>query len=256
MGTLERNQGAFTAQSEGFSSDGETYADQGDLEWMLAELPLGPGMDALDIATGTGELARALAPRVASVIGLDATPAMLEKGRSFIQEHAIENISFQEGRVEEIPFESERFDAVTCRYAFHHFADPRPVISEMARVCKKGGHVLIVDIVVLEESTRTEANYYEWLCDQSHTRCCGVEEVQTLYGLMGLEVVASKDEIIEEKVANWLDFSMTEKGRREELLHALAIEMEGGARTGLAPFKKGAELYFRQREAVILGRKR
>ena len=82
MGTLEKNQRAFTAQSAGFTSDGNTYADPEDLEWMLAELPLAADCKALDIATGTGELARALAPRVGTVVGLDATPAMLEMNSS------------------------------------------------------------------------------------------------------------------------------------------------------------------------------
>ncbi len=78
MNTLERNQRAFTAQSQGFSRNGETYADAEGLAWMLKDLPVSPDAEALDIATGTGEFARALAPHVAKVIGLDATDAMME----------------------------------------------------------------------------------------------------------------------------------------------------------------------------------
>ena len=57
-----------------------------------------------------------------------------------INQAGIDNISFQKGVVQELPFEDESFDIVSCRYAFHHFADPKPVISEMVRVCKTGGH--------------------------------------------------------------------------------------------------------------------
>ena len=69
MDTLERNQKAFSGQSEGFSSDGDTYADAQGLAWMLRDLPPSPEAKCLDIATGTGEFARALASRVGRVIG-------------------------------------------------------------------------------------------------------------------------------------------------------------------------------------------
>ena len=120
-------------------------ADAEGLAWMLKDLPVSPDAEALDIATGTGEFARALAPHVAKVIGLDATDAMLEQGKHFIEQAGIENITFRKGIVQKLPFEDETFDIVSSRYAFHHFADPKPVISEMARVCKTGGHVIIVD---------------------------------------------------------------------------------------------------------------
>ena len=77
MDTLEKNQKAFTDQSQGFSLDGQTYADAEGLAWMLKDLPVSLDAQVLDIATGTGEFARALAPHVEKVIGLDATDAML-----------------------------------------------------------------------------------------------------------------------------------------------------------------------------------
>ena len=99
MDTLEKNQQAFTGQSVGFSSKGHTYADAEELAWMLADLPLSPDAQALDIASGTGEFARALAPHVATVVGLDATDAMMEQGRKFIERAGIGNIQFQKGVV-------------------------------------------------------------------------------------------------------------------------------------------------------------
>jgi len=255
MDKLEKNQAAFSAQSAGFSSDGYTYADAEDLEWMLAGLPLTKEIEALDIATGTGELARALAPQVASVVGVDATGAMLERARSFVRQHNIRNITFQRAAVEELPFGDESFDLVTCRYAFHHFADPKPVISEMVRVCRPGGHILIVDLVFRNEATATQANYHEWLCDQSHSRVIGFEEFQTLFRLFGLELVSAKTEDIEGPVKKWMDFSMTQKPHSEALLRALSDELKGVGETGLEPFEKDAILHFRQREAAIVGRK-
>jgi ubiquinone/menaquinone biosynthesis C-methylase UbiE len=255
MDTLQRNRSAFGAQVKGFSSTGYTYADEKDLVWMLSDLPMSADCAALDVATGTGEFARALSPHVATVTGLDATEAMLETGRGFIRQSGIENITFQKGIAEDLPFESETFDIVASRYAFHHFADPKPVLSEMARVCKPEGHIIIVDIVVPEKSNAAEYNYYEWLCDPSHTRCLDFTELQSLYGLFGFEVSSAKSRDIEEAVLDWLDFSLTPQKNREQTLHALNEELKGHLRTGLFPFKKGSVLYFKQRDAAVVGRK-
>jgi ubiquinone/menaquinone biosynthesis C-methylase UbiE len=255
MDALQKNRQAFEGQAKGFSSRGDTYADEEGLAWMLAELPMSADSRALDVATGTGEFARALAPHVATVIGVDATDAMLERGRSFIRQNGIENITFQKGIVEELPFEGEDFDIVASRYAFHHFGDPKPVVSEMARVCRTGGHVIVVDIVVPEESMAEEYNYYERLCDPSHTRCLDFAELQSLFRLSGLEVISARGRDIEESVVEWMDFSLTQEKHREEILRALNDELNGGAKTGLAPYTRDSVLYFRQRDAAIVGRK-
>lgn len=255
MDTLQKNQKAFSDQSRGFTSDGETYADAEGIAWMLKDLPLSPDAKALDIATGTGEFARALAPHVASVVGLDATAAMLERGRKFIEEAGLDNIELQSGVVESLPFEDETFDLVSSRYAFHHFPDPKPVISEMARVCKRGGYAIVVDIVVPDESMGTEYNYYEWLCDQSHTRCLGSDEFQTTFELFGMELVSARMRDLEEELIDWMDFSLTEKKHREEILRAVNAELAGGPRTGLAPFEHGSVLCFKQRDLAVVVRK-
>lgn len=253
MDTLERNQRAFTEQSQGFSRDGETYADAEGLAWMLEDLPVSANAEALDIATGTGEFGRALAPHVAKVIGLDAKDAMLEQGKQFIEQAGIENMRFQKGIVQELPFEDETFDIVSSRYAFHHFADPKPVISEMTRVCKTGGHVIIVDIVVPDASTATEYQYYEWLCDPSHTRCLEPEEFRTYFRLFGLDVVSARTRDVAEELSEWMDFSLTEQERREEILRAVRAELSGGPKTGLSPRKEDSVLLFRQIDLSIVG---
>jgi len=254
MDTLEKNQRAFGAQSKGFSSAGDTYADAEGLAWMLEALPLSADASCLDIATGTGEFARALAPRVASVVGLDATDEMMERGREFVARAGIDNIRFQKGLVQEIPFEDESFDCVASRYAFHHFADPKPVIREMARVCKRGGHVIVVDIVVPEDSLSADYNYYEWLCDQSQPRCLARAEFEAYFRLFGLETISARTRDIEEELVEWMDFSLTEKSHREEILQAVSAELAGGPKTGLAPYERDSLLCFRQRDLAIVGR--
>ncbi len=209
MDTLHRNRQAFEGQAKGFSSQGDTYADEAGLAWMLADLPLSADATALDVATGTGEFARALAPHVSTVIGLDATDAMLERGKQFIRQSGIENITFQKGIVERLPFDEQAFDIVASRYAFHHFEAPELVLSEMARVCRTAGHVIVVDIVVPEESMAAQYNYYERLCDPSHTRCLDYSELQSLFRRSGLELISASRRDVEESVVEWIDFSLS-----------------------------------------------
>ncbi len=255
MDTLDRNRQAFAGQSKGFSSEGDTYADAEGLAWMLKELPLSPEATCLDIATGTGEFARALAPHVASVIGLDATDAMIEQGRSFVAQARIENISFQKGIVQDLPFEDEAFDVVSSRYAFHHFADPKPVIAEIVRVYKTGGQVIIVDIIVPNESTAAAYNYYEWLCDPSHTRCLSFDEFRDTVELFGLKSISARTRPIEEHLIEWMDFSLTEEEQRQEILRAVKAEMGGGPKTGLEPYHRDSLLCFAQRDLAVVGQK-
>jgi SAM-dependent methyltransferase len=157
--------------------------------------------------------------------------------------------------VQELPFRDEAFDIVSSRYAFHHFADPKPVVAEMVRVCRTGGHVIIVDIVVPEESTAAEYNYYEWLCDPSHTRCLTFDELRGYTRLFGLEQISARERPLEEPLVEWMDFSRTEDLRRHEILRAVEAEMGEGPRTGLQPFSRDATLYFKQRDMAIVGRK-
>jgi ubiquinone/menaquinone biosynthesis C-methylase UbiE len=130
------------------------------------------------------------------------------------------------------------------------------VIAEMARVCKPGGHLIIVDIVVPDVALAAEYNYYEWLCDQSHTRCLAPTEFQSLYRLFGVEVISARTREVEESVVEWMDFSLTEKKHREEILRTLAEELNGGASTGLSPFERDSVLYFKQQDIAVVGQKK
>lgn len=255
MNILEKNRKAFEAQAIRFSPDGKTFADDEELQWMLADLPMSPDLTALDVAAGTGEFARAMATYVSKVIALDATEAMLTKGRDFVRENAIKNVEFRKGVAEDLPFDDATFDIVASRYAFHHFADPKPVLSEMVRVCKTQGYIITVDIVVPDNDTATEYNYYEWLRDDSHTRCLRFPEFQSLYRLFGLEIHSAKCREVEESVTEWMDFALTPEERQKAIVGAIEQELDGGAKTGLSPYTRGAELYFQHKCAVLVGRK-
>ena len=112
-----------------------------------------------------------------------------------------------------------------------------------------------VDIVVPVESIAAEYNYYEWLCDPSHTRCLGFDEFRSYARLFGLEQISARERPLEEPLVEWMDFSRTQDVRRQEILLAVEAELEGGPRTGLQPTTRDSTLYFVQRDMAIVGRK-
>ena len=122
---------------------------------------LEPGDRALDVATGTGDLAFELGHRVApggSVIGVDFSEAMLELARQKAARRALltsspveVSIEFKHANAMSLPFGDDEFDAATVGFGARNFSDLNRGLAEMARVVKPGGQV-----VVLEITTPTE----------------------------------------------------------------------------------------------------
>lgn len=129
--------------------------------WALGRAGLRPGMRLLDVATGTGLVARAAArilggPR--AVVGLDPSAGMLREARKRL------GARFAQGRVEELPFGSARFDFITIGYALRHAADLEVACRECFRVLVPGGRLLILEI------TRSRSRLVRWLLRWYFTR--------------------------------------------------------------------------------------
>jgi demethylmenaquinone methyltransferase/2-methoxy-6-polyprenyl-1,4-benzoquinol methylase len=105
----------------------------------LAEV--GPGSAALDVATGTGDLAIELARRGAEVTGTDFAPAMLELARQ-----KAPGLTFEEGDALQLRYLDGAFDAVTVGFGARNFSDLNRGLDEMTRVTKPGGRVVVLEI--------------------------------------------------------------------------------------------------------------
>lgn len=149
----------------------EGHRKGGDLQTLVAMVNATGTEHALDIATGGGHTANALAPIVGKVTALDLTPQMLAAAEKFIRGNGHENVEFVEGDAEKLPFSDETFDIVSCRIAPHHFPNITRFVSEVSRVLKSGGQFLLDDNVVPENNEFDKFyNTVEKKRDYSHFR--------------------------------------------------------------------------------------
>jgi len=109
-----------------------------------------PGRRVLDVATGTGMVAFALAARGATVIGLDQSPAMLARARAKLRAAPAlaGRLSFIEGEAERLPFPDGSFDALTFTYLLRYVDDRTATLAELARVVRPGGRVAMLEFGV------------------------------------------------------------------------------------------------------------
>ena len=102
---------------------------------------VGPGSNALDVATGTGDLAIELARRGAEVTGSDFAPAMLEIAR-----RKAPGLVFEAGDALNLAHPDNSFDAATVGFGARNFADLDRGLAEMTRVTRPGGRVVVLEI--------------------------------------------------------------------------------------------------------------
>ncbi len=109
---------------------------------------LNPGDHALDVATGTGDLAFELARRVGpegEVIGSDFSEEMLERARAKAKP-ADAAVRFESGNALELPYPDDSFAAATVGFGARNFSDLDRGLAEMARVVRPGGRVVVLEI--------------------------------------------------------------------------------------------------------------
>src|ERR1700730_15706060 len=204
------------------------HAQGGSLARLVELTAPQPAWTALDISTGAGHVALALAPHLSHVVAADLTPQMLGVARGLAGDRNIPNISFAVLRAEALPFPDATFDLVTCRIAPHDFDDVRKFVTESARVLRPGGRFGLVDnispdpgIMGADAATLAAAadeyNAFENLRDPSHRRCLTFTEWRELVAEAGL--VERHVEILDKAMVlgPWADQQVTGEAIKLEL---------------------------------------
>jgi ubiquinone/menaquinone biosynthesis C-methylase UbiE len=175
-----------------------------ELEARVARLlaPLAGDEHALDVGCGTGAFAYALAPHVKAVVGVDESEEYLAAARA----SAPGNCTFVAGDAAALPFAYGEFDLVGCLRVLHHVRRPELVVSELARVTRRGGRILVVDQLGDVDPLRSlERDRFERARDASHTRLLPDADIRGY--LEANELVVSVNEIVREHrdMARYLD---------------------------------------------------
>ena len=162
-----------------------------DLAAMLAEAQDIAGLSGarvLDVGTGAGHTAFALAPHVATVDALDLTQEMLDQVAKGAAERSLSNVRCRLGDAEALPYPDAHFAVVTSRLCAHHFQDPRAFVAEVARVLQPDGTFLLVDAIAPKDpASDTFFNAFELLRDPSHVRNHSVSQWRTMLADVDVE---------------------------------------------------------------------
>ena len=208
---------------------------------------------ALDVATGTGNTALALAPFVRRVIGLDLTREMLAHASRLTQERSVSNAEWVLGDASRLPFADDSFELYTVRAAPHHFTDFDGFLSEALRVLKPGGAAALVDCAP-PTAAREVLHDVEVRRDPSHVRSLTVSEWTERLEQAGFVVEVATSRELDWDFEDW----MGNMAVAPELVADLAGVIEssdGEARNELRPERREGKLWHAYWHCLIRARK-
>lgn len=211
---------------------------------------------ALDVATGTGFTALALAPYCRRVVGIDFTPAMLREAASFRHARGMSNLILCLGDAEALPFQEGTFDIVTCRHAAHHFPDLPRALAEMVRVTRSGGRVLIDDTCAPEDPALAALmNAWERRRDRSQVANRPPTRLREMLEKSGLRIDAVTKTQIPQMFSEWVRRSGMSPADAEELRRDF-LAASTDAHAAFRIRGEGPQVRFSWDEVVIRGVKR
>jgi SAM-dependent methyltransferase len=222
--SFERQVGLFRGEASPFAPRPDST-----LAWLE---PVEDDMLVLDVACGAAHVAEQVAPHVRQVVGVDLTPALLDLGAERLRGQGVSNVLLQLGDAAELPFVDASFDLVVCRSALHHFPHPAEPVSEMARVCRPGGRVVVADLVAPAAAVRADFDDVHRLLDPSHA---GVLLEGELADLLAATVGPLCYADTPDPATLPIDLVLTDASDRDAVLSALHGELGGGPPTGFDP---------------------
>ena len=250
----QRIERAFTEQAAAFEDGRFNRVFTADAAWVFEHLPRRPDDLALDVAAGTGHAARQLAGDVRAVVAVDATEAMLRRGREAALADGFDNIIFLRGDAADLPFLDDSFDIAVCRFAVHHFERPQTPLAEMRRCVRAGGRLGVADLIAdADPAIAATQNELERLRDPSHARMLDADELRELVSGLGWQEVALETRSIARPLTPWLDQAQAGPEVTRQIRARLQDELAGGAPTGFTPHCHEGELWFVQTFASCIG---
>ena len=245
---------SFATQSAAFEDPSRHFSRSDVSEWMLQHTPTAATDVVLEVAAGTALYGRALAAAVTVVIAVDLTPEMLEAGKAGADRDGLRNVVFEVGDATALPYLDHSFDLVISRLAIHHFPDASVPLREMLRVCRPGGVIAAIDMVVVEDDCKDVFNELERRRDPAHTNALTRSEL--IGAVMGLgasvEHTATWENVLEPEA--WFAQTGTASEDIDVVTRAWKEELAGGRRTGMDPRVVDGRLEFVHHWDLVVAR--
>ena len=178
----------FGRVSHAYASSND-FASGDDLDILMNLLKPDLSMTVLDVATGAGHTAVKIAPHVRHVVAIDITPEMIDRTQEIITSQKIKNVTPMLTDAEALSFSDGLFDAVTVRFAPHHFGDVKKFLSETSRILKAGGSFVIEDVSSpLDMEQDKFINEINKIRDPTHHRSYNPSEWKDMLEKAGFQV--------------------------------------------------------------------
>lgn len=201
----------------------------------------------LDVGCGAGHLSFALAPNLAHIVALDPSAGMLETVRNAAAAKGLTNIETKQGNAEALPFPDATFCFAATRYSAHHWVELGQAMTEMRRVVRPGGYILIIDVEAPQNAlVDTHFQTLELLRDRSHVRNRSDDEWKRHFQNAGFELLEHSLWPVRLDFTTWVTRMLTPPEKISmirtlqsetplEVREALAIEEDGSfsIQTGL-----------------------
>ncbi len=230
MGIKEKAIMQFGKQADAYAK-GSIFVDAVHLSEVVKRSGVAKNHRVLDIATGAGFLALEFAKKADTVIGCDLTRNMLLKAREKEKTSGLNNTGFLLSDVESLPFPEESFDIVSCKFAFHHFPNPKKALFEMSRVCRD--RLVLVDGVSSEDVNKgLFHNRLEKMRDPSHVRIYRQSEIEEMFNEAGACIREISHREIPQDFEEWMTRSGTGE-KRSKIIEQQMVQSLDGDRTGL-----------------------
>src|SRR5215468_1307807 len=128
-----------------------------------ALISLVPKLTIVDLGAGEGTLSQLLARNARKVIAVDNSPKMVEFGSKLAKEHGFKNLEYRLGDIEDPPIAKNSVDLVVLSQALHHAIHPQRAISAAHRMLKRGGRLVILDLLSHRFEKARELYADHWL---------------------------------------------------------------------------------------------
>jgi SAM-dependent methyltransferase len=186
------------------------------LEAMLDDLlpPLDGEERGLDVGTGVGALAFALASRVSHVTAVDRDEEVVARVRA----EAPENVEVLVADGERLPFDPYSFDVTGCLRALHHTPRPELMVAELTRVTRPGGTILVADqLAPIDPLEAFELTRFEQARDPSTTRVLSDGDLRGLFDMNGLTLRVARPVRETREIDDYLDLAGCEGAQRDHV---------------------------------------